>query len=158
MFSKFSIRYYNFFFTQLLYNILVIMCMFFPRPNRADNSSPMLSKSSLTRPPAARANYAKCDTGSLIIFSTSAQTNAITTWPDLMFTTRRRNHSHGTERITFVIGIIIVTCQKYSVQFNLPYCWFSLCSRSKTRWMRLQIREPHPQAFQQDFEILINNN
>jgi len=29
-----------------------------------------------------------------------------------------------------IIGII-VTCQKYSVQFNLPYCWFFLCNKNK---------------------------
>lgn len=68
MFSKFSFIDITIF-TQLSYNILVIMCMpfFFFRLNRADNSSPMLSKSPPSARPSfrARGNYAKCDDGRL---------------------------------------------------------------------------------------------
>lgn len=38
----------------------------------------------------------------------------------------RKEESSAQDRACNVcIDLFIVTCQKYSVQFNLPYCWFS---------------------------------
>ena len=41
--------------------------------------------------------------------------------------------------------------------FNLilPYCWFSLCSRSKNSWTRFKLESCVRKAFQQNFKISI---